>query len=320
MIRTEVTGDLKAFFALSERAGYARSERQYIERYFALNGRRGAYLIASEDNVTLARVMTWTDAAYTFTTGDMLGFFALLDGEERAFGPLIEKIESLQRAWGMEALLGPVAPDGSGWFMGQCDRSCAQSQRGLFSGPGDRGQTRALTEAGYSVRTRFGAYLCAPPAVNQIRQSAERFAGRLKLALIRPSLNPFDQELSRAAYALSPNNKTDAALRVERLRGFIARRHTFIVKNAAGGYTGYAIGLKGEGTERVATIMTADDQYRRPTVALLASALIDSFRGNSASGVELSVIDADNEASNRLVIGLGAVHARNYLLYYKKIT
>ena len=306
----------KAFFALSKRAGYTAQERKYIERYFAYDKTQCAFFIARDEGSVCARVMTWNDTGYNRSSSKRCGFFSLLDGDSRAFPLLLRAAYEAQLSWGNDELIGPIAPDASGWFMGQSDGA---EPSGSFAGIADAGQTEVLKAEGFLVYQTFHAYRLPVPTQNRYRESAQVFAQRcgLKAFALRGIMKR--SRLSKAVFDVATDNRNLLAGQADRISGYIDGDHSFAIKNKEGRYTGYALSFMGQ-TPRIATIMTAEGAYRRPTVALLFSCLIDSYRKSGAETVELSVIDSRNEASKHLSTNLRAEAVRCHHVYYKKIT
>ena len=306
----------KAFFAFSKKAGYSGQEQRYIRRYFGIFHARCVYLLAFIDGRVCGRLMTWQSVVKERNSSSAKGFFALLDGTEMSFSPLLRRAEDIQRSWGSTELIGPIAPDGSGWFMGQCDRG---KSGGSLTGPGDRGQTAALKKAGYRTLQQFNAYNLSIPRENTYRESAQRFAKRLGLKAVHLSNGLFSQRLSKAVYDVEADNKKLLARQAEKLKPFLDTNHSFAVQDRTGNYHGYVFCLKGE-RPRLSTIITKENALRRPVTALLVSSVLDSFLNAENTKVELSVIDAANIASNRLAQSLGGTVDRCYLIYHKKLT
>ena len=306
---------LRAFFQYSEKAGYNAKEQRYIRQNFAHVPMQGACLLAMKSGHVSGRIMTWADRSHRVSQREC-GFFALLDGDEDTYEPLLKKAEELQLSWGSSELLGPVAPDGSSWFMGQCDNA---RTGGLFTGPGDRGQTAVLIRNGYTAEKSFNAYLLYIPGKNRYRDAAQRFAERLGLKSVRLTGGFFSQKLNKAVYDVETFNPSLLARQAERIKPFISTKHSFSVMDPMGKCAGYILTLKGKPI-RVSTIITQDNSFRRPVTALLISEVLDSFLKTRNSLIELSVIDEENTASNRLVKAIGAVTDRHYRIYCKKLT
>ena len=310
---------LKAFFRFSLKCGYSREESNYLRRSFLYAQPKCVYLLATENGTVCGRLMTWSDEHYRKVAGKKRGFFALLDGNVCAFAQLLAKMEELQRNWENEEIIGPVAPDGSGWFLGQCEKTYDNRLRGAFTGPGDTGQTQCFRENGYSVLTAYRTYQLTLPEENRYWDSAQKFSCRSEYKVQKMSVFGGRSRLCRSVLDVAGGEQPELARQAERIMPYLSRQHSFAVTNREGSYTGYVLCFPGKIT-RIATFMTADNLYRRPTTLLLVNELIESFKKNQRDRAELSVLDAENANSNRLARSLGAVPDRNYLVYNKKIT
>ena len=304
---------LKAFFSLSVPSGYSGKEAAYIERHFSGGMGKSAYLLALDRGKAVARAMTWQ--------GETLknGYFALLDGRRDAFEALLGYMEQLQRKWGSTSLTGPVTPDGSGFFMGQCDSASDGSARGELTGPFDAGQSAALLQNGYDPVNTLAAFRLCLQKTNPYRGAAQKIASRLGIKPEKAKLNVFDQNLERAVFALETEDKAAALRQLLWLKPSIAKDRSFVVNDPCGRPLAYAISLKGD-IPRLATFWTKDDEYRRPCALLLCDALFESCQKAGISEIELSLIDTQNEASMRLCGNAGARLSRQYKIYNKNLT
>ena len=307
-----------AFFDYALKWGYAPAEKRYIRRYYEPHSQKRAYLTAVKDNKTLACLLTWSEERPAQGGRRRVGFFTLPGGDAKALGDLIGQMLFLQKAWGSEEVIGPLAPDGSGWFMGQCDRPCTVEERGLFTGAGDAGQMKALTDAGFCVEREYRCYQLPVPKTNRTRAYADKIAARFEIHATRLNHNLFTQPLAKAADELYLENSQAMRRAAERIAPFTDSHRSFAVKTAGDKTAGYVLAFAGK-RPRVATIMTREGLLRRPATLLLVNALIESYKSSDASIVELSVIDAENAASERLATAFGAKPGRSYFVYNKKL-
>ena len=309
--------ELHRFFALSSRAGYRKAEQAYLRRYTPGPDEDHVYLLAMEGRVS-ARLLTWRDEAYDRAVSQRCAFFALLDGDAVFFEPLLRAAEAHWRRRGCERIIGPVAPDGSGLFSGQC--SGAFSRTALFAGPGDRGQSAALLQAGFQPLSREEAFVLDIPQINRYAPYAQRLQARFGLRIGRAGRGLWTYSLPKAVYEVAERFREESARQAEKLLSYADTRFSFAALNRAGDCLGYVFTLKDAPMPRVTTFMTRDVPCRRAVTLCLMSALCGALIEKRVNQAELSVIDSANLPSIRLALGAGARCIRTYLRYYKEIT
>ena len=315
VIKAESPRQKRAFFSLSRACGYSRDEAEYLRLF--CRPENASYFIALKDGRPKARILVWKDAAYQRNTGRRTAFFAFLDGDENAFALLLE---AAQNAYpDAEALTGPVPPDGSGLFTGQCDRPCG-TDRGAFTGPGDAGQAQALLEAGFAPCMTEACFEIAVPAVNPYRAYAGRLSARFGIRVQKARFGLFGDGLSRAAYELAGAWQSETALQAGRIRRYISPRFSFVALDGNGRALGYVMTLRGRPLLRVTTLITKDVPFRPAVTLLLLDALCESLIQSGITRAEASVIDVNNRPSVRLTQGTGARETRKYVRYYKELT
>ncbi len=317
IVRAATRAELRRFFALSRGAGYRKAEQAYLRRFAPAPDEDHIYLLAA-GGCACARLLSWRDEAYDRAVSRRCAFFALLDGDAACFGALLDEAQAHWRQKGCDRMIGPVAPDGSGLFSGQCSGECAQT--GLFAGPGDRGQTAALLAAGFQPLAREEAFFLDVPAINKYVPYARRLEARFGLRVGRAGRGLWTCSLPRAAYEVAERLKRESARQAEKLLRYTDTRFSFAALDEAGSCLGYVLTLRDAPRPRVATFMTRNVPCRRAVTLCLMSALCDALIRRGVQQAELSVIDETNLPSIRLALGAGARRARSYVRYYKEIT
>ena len=309
--------DLGLFYALSETAGYTGEEAGYLRRFAPRPDEEHACLLAFAGEKPVARLYTWTQRALNRAEGRRGAFFSLLDGEREGFAPLLQAAEEMWRQRGCGFLSGPMAPDGSGLFMGQCDSP--RESGGVFTGPRDAGQTQALRNAGFAVSQRWKAFALDVPRENRYAPYAQKLRARLGLRIRPMGRGFFSYSLSRAAYETADFAPAQNAVQAQKLLPFSDARLSFAALDSRGHCLGYALTLKGE-RPRLVTFLTRDVPIRRAVTLCLTDALCEAAQRSGVKSALLGVIDAENRPSLNLARGLGAREVCEYVRYYKKIT
>ena len=309
--------DLSLFFAFSGPSGYTEGEAAYLRRFAPPPDKEHAYLLAFEGEKPMARLYTWTQRVYGRAEGRRGSFFSLLDGKRECFQPLLRAAEELWRQRGCDFLTGPMAPDGSGLFMGQCQSAIESG--GAFAGPGDAGQTQALLDAGFEAVQRWKAFSLHCPQENRYAPYAQKLRARLGLRVRPMGRGLFTYSLVRAAYETAQFVPSQTARQAEKLLSFCDPRLSFAALDSRGHCLGYALTLKGE-RPRLVTFITRDVPIRRAVTLCLTDALCRAALQDGVQSALLGVIDAQNQPSLNLARGLGAQECCEYKRYYKKIT
>ena len=315
VIKADSPRQKRAFFSLSRESGYGRAEDEYLRLY--CRPENACWLMAARNGFPKARMLVWMDGVYAKKTGRRVAFFAFLDGEAAAFDVLLEKAQGLYPH--AQAILGPVPPDGSGLFTGQCDRPWP-APRGSFTGPGDAGQTEALLRAGFAPHHTEACFEVDIPDRSPYHPYAKRLSDRFGIRIRRPGFGPFGDGMSTAAYDLASAYRDETAFQAQKLHKYISARHSFIAEGAAGETLGYIMTLKGKPLLRVTTMITKAVPFRSAVTLLLLDALYESLACRQIQRVEASVINVMNRPSIRLVLGTGAKENRRYIQYYKELT
>lgn len=291
---------------MSESLGYTKAEGKYIKGWSYLRSKNAAYLIAENNGKPSGRLFTWVAGGK--------GYFALLDGEGAE--KLIYQMEAFQREQGSAGIIGPIAPDGSGWFMGQRLPGDKGALRGEFTSLPDVGQCAALSSMRYAPLNEFAAFEVKIPAANPYKKAADRFAQRLNLRVENVRRGLFSSNITDAVWQTSGEHKMIMTRLTEKLLPTVSTRHSFVVFDEKRNYTGYALTLG----SRIATIYTVDNAFRHVSALLLVSAICDSFITSGTETAELSVINRQNTASMNLCQGLGGQEKAGYMVYNKNLT
>ncbi len=322
----ECAGDMRKFFALSDK-DYLPEECRYLKRYvnglinpLYHNGRM-AFLIAVRDGKAVFRVLTGTDEVYKRLSGKKMGYFALFDGEEdeAAATALLKKAYQLQQSWGNEYLLGPVSPDGGGFFNG-LSASDVGMNRGVMTGPGSRWKLELLSKQGFQPHEKEMAYKVEIPDGNPYLQPALQAQKRFSVEIEAIRTGIFREKWMRdISYVYAPERRNDTYMMLDKLKPVIIKRHSFIAYTS-GTPAGFMLSLKGSnGLIRATTVFTSRDQFSPPVTLGIIAVFIESCHRFGIKTIEASVIDSRNFASNRQIRALGGRQDREYIRFIRKL-
>lgn len=317
------------FAAFSAACGYTRAERAFLRSY-AFSPRNPLYANGPMRFVTVngqkgvrARILTGVDRVYEAQTGYRRGYFALFDsaGDEEALRAALEEACRLQREWENVEMIGPLSPDGSGFFCGVGMASAdevpfRQDARGVLTGACNPVAERVLLRMGARAEAVNAAYSIRVPEENALREPAARAASRFGLRVETLRAAPFCEAWMQRILELSGSReKNEAAKLLACLRPLVDGRHSFAVC-AGEEVRGYLLALRERGgCLRFTTLLTKPGTVSAPVAAVLLSAAVDSCIESGEKWVEASVIREDNLRSRALAERFKARAVRRYTQY-----
>lgn len=327
VIVAKTRADMRAFFQAADNAGYKREEIKYLKRYAATplnllsaNGPQ-AYLVAKRDGKPVFRVLTGVDYRFVQTKNEKTGYFSLLDGDkdEEAINAILDAVMDMQRKWGMQRLIGPVSPDGTGFFMGAGEGDF-ESARGLFTNPDAAFQCGILRKRGFLDAETQNAFEIATREENPLSDIARKAEERFHLTVRRMKPGIFAAEWIRCICSVSKEApQKEMHVLLERLRPFIDKKHSYIVLSRDV-CLGYLVTLKkSRGILRATTLITNPDHFSAPAVLCLIEAFLKGVREHGVSKAEVSVINSENLRSERLVLRYAGQKKRRYTLFTKNV-
>ncbi|MBQ5771202.1 MAG: hypothetical protein IIW08_08500, partial [Clostridia bacterium] len=314
-------------FKTSGHSGYFLYERRYLERYafaplspLSANGPQ-VLLIAERDGKPVFRALAGADMRYNRLNGSKTGYFSLFDGEKdkEAAQAILDAVFEKQRAWGMGKVIGPVSPDGSGFFMGAGEGDF-EKKRGIFTGPDSSFQARILRENGFDEVQSENAFEITVNDKNPLseitRKAEKRF--RIEIANMRTGLL-CDRWIRDILSVSKDAPEKDMRLLLERIRPFIDKKFSYSAY-ADGVCAGYLVSLKPlSGIHRAATLITGAGHFSAPVVLSLIGRYLTDIESEGIRTIEVSVINYQNIRSERLVLRYGGKKVRSYTLFTKNV-
>ena len=334
MTGIEIRLDEQAFFRFSRECGYLPGETKYLN----LSARAAVnplfsngpeeFWVVLRDGKTVFRALTGYDRRFQAQTGKKWGYFSLFEGtlDTEAGAALLDQILKRQRAWGCDAIVGPLSPDGSGFFHGLgLDESASPFQTGTFSrgtltGPARPFAEQILLSGGFQKLDEDYAYLIRVPDENKDREMAIKASKRFSVEVQKLRPSAFREAWKRIPAQIAPEGtKADFLREMERIRPFLNVDFSFACMRGSE-CLGYLLSVtEPHAPLRLSTLMTRDGCFQSPAVLLLISAAMDQCIRYRVPYVEASVIHDENVASRRLVERFGGLKIRRYCRYYKNI-
>lgn len=318
---------MRAFFQMNKHLGYKREEDRYLKTYAAgplsplINNGPRAYLCAMRDDKCVFRALTGVDMRYVQTAGKKAGYFSLFEGEKdaEAAKAVMDKIMLLQRKWGMDEVVGPISPDGSGFFMGAGDGEFKE-KRGILTGVNAEFSSKILRDNGFSVLETENAYEIEIGKENPLSAMSRKAGERFGLKVERMNPGVFSEKWKRDIASVSDDLPEEELLRtLDRIRKFICPECSFIAfsKDVP---LGYLLTLKDkDGYLRATTLMTKKGVFTPPVVIVLAGAFWDACIDRAVKTCEVSMINDKNYRSYRLVLRFGGRKTRAYTQFTKNV-
>ena len=309
IIEAKTRADMRAFFRAAKRSGYTKKEEKYLEMYafspLSLLSQNGpqAFLVAKRDGKSVFRVLTGVDMRYVRKEECPQGYFSVFDGEkdEEAARAILKAVMEKQRNWGMKRVIGPIAPDGSGFFMGAGEGDFS-GPRGIFTGPDASFQCGILRSEGFLPVKTECAYESASIEIMKMN------TGLFSTDWIKRIL-----DVSKEA----PQN--EMRLMLERIRPFIETKHSYVAFSGNVSL-GYLVSLKKDGgILRAATLITSSEHFSAPAVLALIDAFLSGAKKDGLDRAEISVVDSRNLRSERLVLRFGGRKHRQYTVFTKNV-
>lgn len=320
----ESARQMRLFFRLSALFGYRGAEARYLQRFVhpAVNPLAGngpmCFLIAQENGKITGRVLTYRDERYIAATGRNRGFFALFDAlDARTGAKLLERVGMIQRQWGSEEILGPVSPNGSGFFQGLSDHETGA----LLSGKSHFAAHEALKRAGFVEEGWALSYQIAVPAQNPFAELAKKVQARFQMQVERFDGLGGKGRLARCvSQASAPHIRADLMREFGHIAPLIAPRFSFaVIQN--GVCVGYLLSIRDRKTPlRIATLETAEGAYTPAVAALILDAICESCREQGLQTVNVSTIEADNFPSWSLVQRFSVREKCKFYRYIQKVS
>lgn len=327
IIECKTRADMRAFFRAAKLSGYTRKEKSYLKRYavfpLSLLSQNGpqAYLVAKREGKPVFRAITGVDERFNRIDGGKTGYFSLFDGEKDsdAQKAILDAIVNLQRAWGMDKVIGPISPDGSGFFMGAGEGDFSKP-RGAFTGPDASFSCGVLKACGFLEVQTENAYEIDTGNENPLsvvtRKAEKRFS--VEIAPMNPGV--FSDRWMKAILSVSKDApQKEMRLLLERIRPFIDKRYSYIALTG-GEASGYLVSLKRMGgVLRATTLITSSDHFSAPVVLSLIERFLRDARKRGVRYAEVSVINHANIRSARLILRFGGKKTRTYTLFTKNV-
>lgn len=327
IIECKTRAEVRAFFRAGKFAGYTRDEETYLKRYaiaplspLSANGPQ-ALLLAVREGKGVFRALAGVDYGYVRKEGKKTGYFSLFDGEEdeEAAEAVLKAIFDKMRLWGMESVIGPISPDGSGFFMGSGEGDF-QGPRGLFTGPDASFACGILRKNGFQRMQTENAYELEIGMENPLSEIARKAEKRfdVTIAPLKPGL--FSDQWMKWILSVSKGAPDrEMRLLLERIRPFIDKKHSYLTF-IKGECTGYLVSIKGRGgILRATTLITDQTRFSAPSVLCLIDAFLKGARKACVRTAEISVINDQNVRSERLVLRFGGRKIRSYTLFTKNV-
>ena len=320
-------GEIRAFFSLSKACGYFGEEIKYLKLFAcpSVNPLRAngplKYLSVYRDGEIVFRALAGSDEYFKEKSGKRIGYFSLFDGyrDAEAARLILDKIMTLQREWKNVEVIGPVSPDGSGFFHGLGETD-AGNRRGVMTGNGSEWSIEALKDYGFSEMEADNAYLLTIPETDRYKKYASFSKEKFGLTVLPMKPGIFREKWKEAIASLSKEEeRSDTYRYLEKIRPMISRKHSFLCFSGEK-CLGYLIVLKGALSRlRACTVFTERDGFSPPVTVCLLSGFLSSCIEKGVREAEGSVIREDNLRSNLQISALGTHEKRRYVRCIKKV-
>ncbi|MBR3928438.1 MAG: hypothetical protein IKJ65_05470 [Clostridia bacterium] len=328
IVEAEARTDMCAFFKAAKDVGYLKKEEKYLRRYavppLSLLSQNGPqfFLIAKRDGKPVFRALTGVDWRYIQKEKVKTGYFSLFDGEKdrEACTAVLDAILKKQRDWGMDEVIGPISPDGSGFFMGAGEGDFGK-ERGAFTGPDSAFACGILRESGFAEKQVENAYEISLDGKNPLFELTRKAEERFRVNVARMETGVFSDAWIRNILAVSKHApERELRLLLERIRPFIDKKHSYTAF-MGGACAGYLVSLKSgkEGVLRATTLITSADCFSAPAALCLIGRYLEDAKKRGVRSFEISVINSQNVRSERLALRYGARKIRSYTLFTKKV-
>ena len=304
----------KDFLAVCGRT-LTQNERKYIGRdlspaaNYLFSLADAAYFVAYGDGEPRGHVFVWRNGEN--------GYFSHPEGE--CLPELMAHAEEYLGSLGCVSVSGPIGSGTGDQFVGS--PLIGQSRlHGVLMSRAELSTSDALVKMGYNPIPAYCDYCMNVPEINTLKKTAEKAAARFSLKVYRAGLGIGRNAMPSVAYEVEKKKKSLAALEMERLKPFIARRHSFCVRNNSGECLGYVLTFKNGQDVRIATLMTKEGIFTPPVVLLLVSSLTDSLTQTGIKKAEAALIGMGNKPSKTLAKRLGGKALALYGIFQKSIT
>ena len=327
IIEAKTRADMRAFFRAAKRSGYTKKEEKYLEMYafspLSLLSQNGpqSFVVAKRDGKSVFRVLTGVDMRYVRKEECPQGYFSVFDGEkdEEAARAILKAVMEKQRNWGMKRVIGPIAPDGSGFFMGAGEGDFS-GPRGIFTGPDASFQCGILRSEGFLPVKTECAYEIELGKENPLSAVARKAEERFHVEIMKMNTGLFSTDWIKRILDVSkeaPQN--EMRLMLERIRPFIETKHSYIAFSGNVSL-GYLVSLKKDGgILRAATLITSSEHFSVPAVLALIDAFLSGAKKDGLDRAEISVVDSRNLRSERLVLRFDGRKHRQYTVFTKNV-
>ncbi len=325
VMEARTRAEMRAFFKAGRHCGYMPKEVRYFKRFavppLSLLSQNGpqAYLVAKRDGKPVFRALTGVDVSYNEIKGKKTGYFSLFDGEKdkEAAEAVLSEIYRKQRAWGTDELIGPISPDGSGFFMGAGEGDFEKS-RGIFTGPDSAFSKKILSENGFREIQVENAFYVTADNNNPLSEIMRKAEKRFQVEIQKMKTGLFRDRWVKDILSVSKDApEKEMRLILERVRNYIDKRHSYTA-SVNGACAGYLLSLKPYGgILRATTLITDTDHFSAPVVLSLIGRYLEDIKKNGEKTFEVSVINHQNIRSERLVLRYGGVKMRSYTLFTK---
>lgn len=325
VMEAKTRAEMRAFFKAGRQCGYMPGEVKYLKRYavppLSLLSQNGpqAYLVAKRDGKPVFRALTGVDMRYNEIRGEKTGYFSLFDGEKdkEAAEAVLSAIFEKQRAWGTDELIGPISPDGSGFFMGAGEGDFEKS-RGIFTGPESTFSKEILSQNGFREKQVENAFYVTADNNNPLSEITRKAEKRFGIEIRRMKTGLFRDRWVKDILSVSKDApEKEMRLILERVRNYIDKRHSYAAF-ISGACAGYLLSLKPYGgILRATTLITDSGHFSAPVVLSLIGRYLEDIKKNGEKTFEVSVINHQNIRSERLVLRYGGVKMRSYTLFTK---
>lgn len=327
IMEVKTRADMRAFFKAAKHTGYFPEEEKYIKRYAVAplsllsgNGPQ-AYFVARRNGKPVFRAITGVDLRFNQKQGTKTGYFSLFDGEEdkEAAEAVLQAIMDKQRAWGMEKVIGPISPDGSGFFMGAGEGDFSKC-RGIFTGPDSAFAARILRDNGFEEEQIENAFEITAGKENPLSGVTQKAEKRFDVKIVKMKTGIFRERWINDILSVSKEApEKEMRLILERVRPYMDKRHSYIAYSG-GVCAGYLVSFKRfRGVLRATTLITSEGCFSAPVVLSLIGKYLDGIEKRHIKTFEVSVINHLNIRSERLVLRYNGKKTRSYTLFTKNV-
>lgn len=282
-----------------------------------------ALLVAVEDGVSVASLITGVDRRANRLAGESRGYFARFEAQDNqaAVSALFADAARYQAALGVRRMVGPCPLDGSGFMMGVL----VEGGYELLNPVNPAHYDRLIIGAGLAVETEWLSY-----DVDAGAEALDRYVAAAEWARERHGFEvaQLDLRRGRATYqelqsALELHSRLtpgEFAAQLDAVKRYCDRRLVLVARRR-GVPCGMMLGLCDRHARevRLATVHVAEAQRRSPALVALLGSMVARVRELAPERVTISVIDAGNMNSRLLAVGAGAVLARKYRQYSMSI-